>query len=453
MTTYFIGQPDANNEILYVITQMEPLQAPSRLTNFSNAGGTTALLPAATLLPTVAPSFRPLLSGTVDIAPSLLNGLRLANISITGSVLAVAAMPGGFALVTSIQGAVYAVPLIDGSLPTQVIPIPTADLIGEEDDFRRPILPWQVVLKDVDSFLSLSEDGGSTYKVGLLEPFLVSDQFANDEDDLLTRAGGLAGYVGILIDTDTGPALRFRPPYSGEIVVLLSDQSVWRWNVETASWEAHSTLPQRALAAQEHAQMLDAEGIYDFYAKILGLSLAELQYDSKRIQDLVDPVACPDRFLSLLLRNFGADDLDFEETPESKRELLRTFIGLMQQKGTPAAIVNGLRALGYSGYGTHVWVKPQGSVFDVIEKPFGYDLNAPSDPVNDYYPTSQINVHLSQLDGDSVLVIDGTIQQRVARFLRQTSLPAHVSIKWFVSDRPVGTDTVTASDTLTITPI
>lgn len=453
MVLYYIGQLDGNRELCAGLSVLEPLSAPAWLTNFSNAGGSTTTVVPATLLPTVAPKFLPVLSGVVDGTPVFAGSLRLARLTLTGSPVCegAALLPGTFATLTSIQGAVYIVPILLGSLPTQIIPIPTADFLGEQDDGRRPVLPWQVVRKDVQHLGDLTEDGGTTYKIADLDPFLVADEFANDPDDLLTRAGGLAGYVGIVIDTTSGKALRFRPPYAGETVVLVTDMTVWRWSQDEQAWLSHSTLPQRALNGMELFEVFDAQGIYDYYAKILGLMLAQLQYDTRRVQDLVDPVSCPDSLLSLLLYTFGADDFEFEESPESKRELLRTFIGIMQQKGTPAAIVNGLKALGFSGYGTHVWVKPTGDPLDVIEKPFSFDQSTPTNPVSDYYPTSQINIHLAERDGEPLIAIDDASRERVARFLRRNVLPAHVQIKWFVSDRQGASDRVTVSDSVSIT--
>lgn len=451
MVTYYIGQLDGNRELCEGVAALLPLQAPAFLTNFSNAGGSTTLIANATLLPVVAPVFLPRISGVNEPAAVLLSSLTGTSLTLTADsvVSAFALLPGGFSTLTSIQGAIYVVPLLAGSLPTQIIAIPTPDFLGEQQDGRRPVLPWQVVKKDVWHIYDLTEDGGVTYKVDDLQPFLVADQFANDPNDLLTRAGGLAGYVGLVIDTPSGKALRFRPPYTGETVVLLQDSSVWRWNVETLRWEAHSTLPQRALDGTNAFPPFDAEGIYDYYAKVMGLMLAQLQYDSRRIQDLVDPVTCPDQMLSLLLYTFGADDFEFEESPESKRELLRTFIGIMQQKGTPAAIVNGLKALGFSGYGTHVWARPTVAT-DVIEKPFGYDQADPTNPSTDYYPTSQVNIHLAERDGEPLLVIDDATKERVARFLRRNILPSHVRIQWFVSDRQGAADSVTVQDSVSI---
>lgn len=455
MTTYYIGQADGNLELCVGTAVLEPLQAPAFLTNFTNAGGSTTTVVPVTLLPTVAPLFHPFIdSSLTTLVAEIVGSMTSGRLTLTSDIvcLSAAVLPGAFSLLTSIQGAVYGVPLMLGSLPTQTIPIPTADLIGEQNDGRRPVFPWIVVLRNVSSIYELTEDGGTTYKVNDLEPFVVSDDFANDADDLLTRAGGLAGYLGIVLDTPSGKAIRFRPPYAGEVVVLKTDMSVWRWSVDEAAWAPHTTLPQRALNGLEALQILDADRIYDYYAKVMGLVLAKSQYDSKRILDLVDPVSAPDEFLSLLLNNFGADDFEFEESPEGKRELLRTFLGIMQRKGTPLSITLALRSLGFSGYASHVWAKPLGDPLDVIDKPFGYDQATPTNGATEYFPTSQINIHLAELDGDSILAIDSTTRERVARFLRRNVLPAHVFIKWFVSDRVLASDTVAITDLVGIAP-
>ena len=340
---------------------------------------------------------------------------------------------------------------LGGDLLEEVIPIPSPDLFAEQNDGRRPALPWTIAAF-VDSYYAISEDGGSTFKFDELEPFAVLDTFSNDSDDLLTRAGGLAGYIGVIIPSTNGPALRFRPPYAGEVVVRVSDSAVFRWNEDSATWDAHTTLPQRALANARVFGMFDPAGIYDYFAKMLGLMLAQHQYDSRRLLDLGDPVSCPDNLLSLLLATFGADDIEFETNPEGKRELLRTFIGIMQVKGTPGAIVTALASLGYVGYGMHVWAIPEGDPeTDFIEKAFGADMATPSDGAADYFPTSQVVIHVNDLEGNPIVIPDSD-KDSIARFLVRNVLPAHVIIKWFATDRSAGSDGLTVTDAAAITP-
>lgn len=460
MATYYIGLLDGNRELCVAAPAIEPAQAPFSTRFFANAGATTELLANVSLLLVNEPRVRFRVDGTGDgtqILPTVVVSgslvIDLNTLTTDRIVPLTAVLPGAFVVTTSIQGSVYLAPLLLGTAQSATIPVPTADLLGEYDNGRRPILPWRVAKMNVAHIYEVTENNGTTYKFDELEPFVVSDQFSNDIDDALTRAGGLAGYIGVVIDAPVGQALRFRPPYEGETVVLATDNSVWRWSTATARWEAHTTLPQRALNNVSVFQLLDADGIYDFYAKTLGLMLAQLQYDSRRIADLLDPVTCPPEFLSLLLNNFGADDFEFEETPEGKRELLRTFMAMMRAKGTPISVITALRALGYSGYATHVWAKPTGDPTDIIEKPFSYDQAAPTNPATDYYPTTQVNIHLAELDNEPLLVIDSVAKERVARFLRRNILPSNVFIKWFVSDRTVGTDNIAITDSLTVTTV
>lgn len=454
MVEYFIGATDST-ELLEAVPALLPLSAPLYSTNFSNSGSSTTLVSSVDVLPTVVPNVLAFVDSNEVVATfdATLGGISLGRVSAIDDPLleAAPALVGTFSLLTSIQGAVYSVPLLFGALPTAIIPIPSPDFIGEQAGGRRPALPWQVASTTVAHINDLTEDGGTTFKFDDLEPFVVSDAFANDPSDALTRAGGLAGYVGIVVDTPQGKALRFRPPYANEVIVRTTDSAVFRWDAEMGKWREYSTLPQRAFDGQQAFQMLDPDGIYDYYAKILGLMQAQHQYDTRRLLDLVDPVSCPDAFLSLLLHNFGADDFDFELEPEEKREILRTFIGLMQTKGTPGSIRNALRLLGYEGYGTHVWVIPQGQPEDIIEKPFGYDQADPQDGATEHFPSSQVNIHLLNRDGGPVQGVDDAIRQRVAEFLRRNVLPAHVIIKWFATDHPAGEDSVGVGDALTIT--
>lgn len=455
MVEYFVGAADGT-ELLTPFAELLPLSAPARSTTFTNAGGSTTLVVPVTLLPVSAPSAllfvdSNVAEGAFDAGASALALSQVSAID-SGLLVATAIMPGTFSLATSIQGAVFPVPRLLGALTSAIIPIPSPDFIGEQNGFRRPALPWQVASTTVQHINDLTEDGGATYRFDNLEPFIVSDTFDNDPDNPLTQVGGLAGYIGIIVDTGNGLALRFRPPYANEVVVRTTDSAVFRWNVETSTWDAYSTLPQRSLDGQQVFQMLDPDGIYDYYAKIAGLLYAEFQYDSRRLLDLIDPVACPDQYLSLLLNNFGANDFDFETSPERKREILRTFIGIMQSKGTPGSIPNALRLLGYEGYGTHVWAIPDGDPTDVIEKPFGYDADDPQNTASDYYPTSQVNIHVLTRDGGPVLgIADDALRGQIAEFLRRNVLPAHVIIKWFATDYSAGTDGVGVSDASSIT--
>lgn len=221
-----------------------------------------------------------------------------------------------------------------------------------------------------------------------------------------------------------------------------------RWNGE--EWEAYSSQPQRNLDGQVVFQVFDAAGVYDYYAKLAGACLAEWQYDTKRLADLADPRTVPEDLIPLLGDNFGlVGDTDYP--PDRQRVFIRQFVELMRKKGTPQAIVDALTILGYTGYGTHVWVIPGGSSTDLIERPFGYDLLPPAGP---YHPASQVAIHINDEDGNPIIIDDG-LRQTVGDFLMRFVLPAHVRVRYFVTDIPVGASAegVGVSDSLGISNI
>lgn len=467
MVLYQMGASDPGGlgfENLDVLPVLLPLNGLSYRTNFSSAGGsTTMIVPGWVGTPDAFGVGK--LTGYpfaslkldqpfVDILPSLLGGLRLDKLTLIEDrvLLVLPAVVGVFSVQVSLQGAIFVVPLLLGDLPIAVTPIPTPDFLTGPNG-ERPCLPWQVASTTVQHINDLTEDGGVTYKFDDLVPFVVTDQYDDDPDNPLTVAGGKAGFVGLVIDTPQGKALRFRPPYAGEVIVRTTDTEVFRWDEAAALWRSYITLPQRALNGQQSFQMLDPDGIWDYYAKMLGLMMAQHNYDTKRLLDLVDPASCPDEFLSLLMANFGADDFFFERSPEGKREVLRTFINLMQIKGTPSAITQAIRLFGFEGYGTHVWVIPQGLATDIIEKPFGYDRVDPQDGTIEFFPSSQINLHIQDQNGDPLPTIDDGTKQQVAEFMRRNVLPAHVIIKWFGTDHNAGEDTVGVADGITVTGV
>lgn len=222
---------------------------------------------------------------------------------------------------------------------------------------------------------------------------------------------------------------------------------VLRWDGER--WRPYTTQPQRNLDGQMVFQLLDPDGVYDYYAKLAGLCLSEWLYDTKRLADLSDPRTVPEPWIPLLGDNFGLIG-DTQYPPDRQRVFIRQFVELMRAKGIPQAIVDALTILGYTGYGTHVWVIPGGSSTDYIERPFGYDVLPPPGP---YHPASQVAIHVSDEDGNPIIIDDG-LRQTIGDFLMRFVLPAHVRVRYFVTDVPVGpVEEISISDSLSITNI
>lgn len=255
----------------------------------------------------------------------------------------------------------------------------------------------------------------------------------------------------MVIDEGGGTlALRFRDPDPGEVIVVKDTCEVRRWNAASGLWEEYRTQPQRNLDGQLAFQILDADGVYDYYAKLCGLCMAQWMYDTKRLRDFLDPTGVPDQYVSLLADNFGLG-ITYETPADQKREFIRQFIQIQKSKGTAGSFVQALRMLGYTGYANNIWVIPGGDPSAYIEKPIGYDVGPPTT----YYPASQVSIHLNDLGGDPLQVIDDAIKEEVAEFLVLNVLPAHVRIRYFATDHSVTSEPegVTVADSLAISQV
>lgn len=472
MVNFFIGVGDGNRELLAAPAVLLPLEAPAAGLNLGagditkgviQTGGALGTFIAADALELLVPVSFVDTGGAGSVIRADL--LVLEGDVDSFSLTPIAVLIETIGITTSFDaGAIFAAPVLDGGLTLAVIPIPSADLFAELNDDKRPCLPWQVVRMNVGHIFDLTEDDGATFKIANNTPFVVSNLFNQDPDDPLLLLGGKRNYLGIILDDGMGgQAVRFRPPYAGEVIYNLdtantqpeSEQGTFQFNIETEVWVAHITFPQRALNATRAFSILDPDGIWDYYAEIVGLALSQHQYDTRRIGDLVDPARVPESFLPLLLRNFGADDIFADETFADQQEALRIFVALMKQKGTPESIVNALSLLGFKGHGSHVWAIPQGvPANDWTCKPFGFDNVSPDPalPATEFFPTSAVCIHINQPDGTEILKIGDGVKQTIAEFLVRNILPAHAFIRAFVTDINVGEDGINMTDSLTITP-
>ena len=466
MVDYFIGVGDGNRELLAAPAVLEPVTgiAASLMLGQGDIFASSTLTGGSLALAQVADDYE--LTSSVAIEGSVRVDISVLQGGTDSTVLQpFAFLIQALGITTSFgSGAIFGAPVLDGGLSLAVIPIPRVDLFAEQNDNKRPCLPWRVVRLNVGHVYDLTEDGGTTYKIPDNQPFVVSDDFQEDPDNPLLLLGGKRSYLGIILDDGMGgKAVRFRPPYRGEIIYNLDtsnpqdedERGTYRYDADAGRWFAHRTHPQRALSATKAFDILDPDGIYDYLAELIGLTLAQHQYDTRRIGQLLDPARVPERFLPLLLRNFGADDIFADETFADQQEALRIFVALMKSKGTPSAIINALSLLGYVGHGSHVWAIPQGDPrVDWTCKPFGFDNVSPdpSMPTTEFFPTSGVCIHLNQFDGTEILKISDGVKQKVAEFLVRNILPAHTFIRAFATDVSVGSDDVDVSDSLTITP-
>jgi phage tail P2-like protein len=387
-------------------------------------------------------------------ATAQVTGSVIGNGNITGAealLEAQALLTGGMQVDTTIVGEITAAAFLDGDLTIRLFPslsaTPILDATGVRPCF--PLLIWQ---DDVSHIGDLFEPDGVTPRLQLYQAFRMSSTYTFPLGGELAIRGATPDAIGMRVEVDLGNGIEeeilFRRPLENEIVALLDNATAERWN--GLEWLSHTSIPERALGGVRVFEITDSEGIYDYYARLLGLKYAKLQDDTKRILDLVDPNLCPVDFLPLLAENFGAD-LVADASEETQREILRSWVPLMQIKGLDQAVRIALRQLGFSGYAAQVWTRPGALATEFIERPFNYNNEFPdeTDPFA-FAPAPQVVIHLNDTDGTPLVVIDDTTKQVVAAFLKRNVLPAHVVIRSFATDIPVGEDTIEAADTVAV---
>lgn len=383
------------------------------------------------------------------LSTATLTGSLRVHAKVQNNVLqALGQVSGLTALTLFLTGEINAVAVLTGGTISAVFPeLDPEVLVGVLR--RRPCFPLLIALEEVTHIGNLTRNG--VYVVGLYEPFLVSSNFLPVPGDFMTDRGALPNSIGMRVMTDLEgdgieeEAVLFRRPLENEVVCVKQDAKILRWNAETETWATYRTLPQRGLDGMRIFELLDPQGVYDYVAKIVGLKFWQLGRDTHRILDFIDPLLCPDEYVAVLARNFGCP-VDADAPIAEQRESIVNWIPLMQIKGTEDSIVVALKNLGFSGYATQVWVKPGGAADAFQERPFNYDGSLPSGSADEFYPASQIALHLNNPDGTPLLVIDEGTKQRIAKFLVENVLPAHVRIRTWTTDVLVGDEAIAVDD-------
>ncbi|HUV39845.1 MAG TPA: hypothetical protein VMY39_09545, partial [Planctomycetota bacterium] len=68
----------------------------------------------------------------------------------------------------------------------------------------------------------------------------------------------------------------------------------------------------------------------------------------------------------------------------------------------------------------------------------------------EFFPSPSVSIHLNDLDGTPLVVIDDLTKELVSDFLKRNILPAHVQIRTFVTDIEIGDDVIEATDAVTV---
>jgi len=337
-----------------------------------------------------------------------------------------------------------------------------------------------------------------------LEPgdsFLVSNVFVENPNDTFYLSGARRAYVGTLLEDLT---YVFRPPevnevvwfvpraggvvlVDGEEVEAVTDNCLYRYHEDPEVWLEYRTLPQRAVEGQMLFALLDPDGIYDYYAKLIGGAHASWHYDMRRLQDAYNPAETPEEFLPALAAQYGFRD-DATRPVDVRRKELAQTIPIARSKGR----VLGIKLLSlnrdYRAELTEIWVKtdaadnftdlddaPVGAVhadaagnvtisvaemaeiqdiqplaitgekgIQFFDAPHGYYSHNPdieTGALAGWWPSSRFTLHLNELDGsplDVVALGDGAdLKQTIVDLLARDGAPVFATIRFFATDIPV----------------
>lgn len=415
-------------------------------------------------------SWSPKLDGTV-LGTQSLTGFIGTSSKVTGTVLGIASVTGVLRIAAKITNRnVFGNGEVTGALVRERTAAASAEGNYESTGIRRA---FGLLVYELNAFGlgSLGEvpDGGN---------FLVAASYIGTPGDPFYEAGAAPNAIGTKVQPLFGAAYYvFRQPLTNETVWYVQGEQTYRFQEDldtgVSSWVKYRTMPHRAADGMRLFDIFDPDGIYKYFAKVLGFVQTEMAYDNAVLLDQYDPDLASRFYLPELASNYGLT-LDFQDDLPVRRAKTRNAVSTYKQKGLDSGIRLRIRSLGYTGYANEIWVNPTdpgnyqspvlndngspsssetGAGTAYREYPHGYRADDPEVTADGYYPSSRIAVHLN--DGSGLpMAIDDTIKERVARELGIDVLPAFVDIRYFVTDVPVvEPEGVEVDDDLEITEV
>ena len=172
------------------------------------------------------------------------------------------------------------------------------------------LLPKLVIHSSVLGVGGLFESGNWIFDDG--QPFIIDPLYAMG--DQMVDYGAFPNAIGEMYSFDSSGLTvrlpRFRRPKENEVVGLdpanrgsHGGSGNLRW--DGTAWKEYRTLPQKALDAQGVFELFDVDGVYDYFAHLLGNLHVQHIEDTKEILNFLNPNQSPKEFLQYLAKSFG----------------------------------------------------------------------------------------------------------------------------------------------------
>jgi len=184
-------------------------------------------------------------------------------------------------------------------------------------------------------------------------------------DPALEALGAAPGSLGMVGLDAYGVSYVFRSPKLGD-VVCRPDASLLRYvevrrpdpatseNVVTLEWVPYRTPPQRALDGMSVFDIFDPDGVYDYYARLVGAVLAQMQVTNLDLATWRDPQKLPAEFLELAASSVGVRFYPWD-SERLRRSKVEAAVPASRLRGTDPSFKLKFRQLGYLGYVTESW--------------------------------------------------------------------------------------------------
>ena len=186
--------------------------------------------------------------------------------------------------------------------------------------------------------------------------FLVGPGYLSTSNDGMSSAGAFAGYVG----TKLSSSVVYRPPLHNEVVRFIdptqtgkaADGGYYKWNGTV--WKPYLTMPQRTIDNMNAFASLDPDGVYMYWASLLGGLQYALTSDATSLANSFDVFQCPTARLTSLAKMFGVPVVS-TDPPDKQRNDIRDVIYRKRSQGFNWGVNHALKKIGYSGYVNVVW--------------------------------------------------------------------------------------------------